>query len=51
MVLIDKDKKEIPVSVSGSIRKDESDNVIGFFLAKTQVVIQIKITFENIIYK
>jgi len=37
MILVVQDKKEIPVSVSGSVRKDEFGNIIGFFLAISDI--------------
>jgi len=33
LTLVSKEKKEIPVNVSVSIRKDEAGNLIGYFLA------------------
>jgi len=37
LILISKEKKEIPVSVSGSVRKDEKGNFLGYFLAITDI--------------
>jgi len=37
MVLLSKEKKEIPVSVSVSLRKDKEGNFIGYFLALNDV--------------
>ena len=33
LILLTKDKKRIPVSVSASVREDETGNIIGYFLA------------------
>ncbi len=37
MILITKDKKEIPVRVSASVRKDQEDNVIGCFISLNDI--------------
>lgn len=36
-VILTKDRKKIQVSVSGSIRKDREDNMIGYFLAFSDI--------------
>ncbi len=47
LTLIDKDKKEIPVNVSGSVRRDTKKNVIGAFLAISDIT-EIKKFQENL---
>ena len=37
VILVTKNKKEIPVSISASIRKDYNKNVIGYFLAISDI--------------
>lgn len=37
LILLTKEKKEIPVSVSASVREDETGNIIGYFLAISDI--------------
>ena len=37
LILLTKEKKEIPVSVSASAREDETGNIIGYFLAISDI--------------
>ena len=37
LILLTKEKKEIPVSVSASTREDETGNIIGYFLAISDI--------------
>ncbi len=37
LVLVNKQKKEIPVNISGSVRKDQEGNVIGCFVAISDI--------------
>lgn len=47
MILITKDKKQIPVSLSASYKEDEKGNLIGYFLAFTDIT-DFKMLQENL---
>jgi len=37
LTLLTKERKEVPVRVAGGVRKDEEDNIIGYFLAISDI--------------